>query len=303
MELRHLRYFLTVAEELNFSRAARRLHIAQPPLSQQIRHLEDELGLQLLERGSRPLRLTEAGRFFRTQALEILAKLDEAVAGTRRIERGQVGWLGVGYTGSAMNVLMPPVLRRFHAEHPGVEVLLFEMLLAEQATALLDRRIHVGFVRPTLGVSELTEEPLYDEPIVVAVPSDHPLADRAQIALADLADEPIVLYGGRTSRGIDSHYLLSLFRAGGVEPKVAVEAQYAESALGLVAAGLGLTLTAASFGHAPRAGVRFVPLSDDGPFIPMKVAYRPEERSSVLKAFLKIVREEAGRLSGVARTA
>jgi len=104
MELRHLRYFLAVAEELNFSRAAQRLHIAQPPLSQQIRHLEDELGLQLLERGSRPLRLTEAGRFFRTQALEILARLDEAVAGTRRIERGQIGWLGVGYTGSAMNV-------------------------------------------------------------------------------------------------------------------------------------------------------------------------------------------------------
>src|SRR5580704_10236674 len=103
MELRHLRYFLAVAEELNFTRAAERLHIAQPPLSQQIRQLEDELGLQLLERGSRPLRLTEAGQFFKTEAMNLIAQLDQAVAGARRIGRGEVGWIGIGYIGSAMN--------------------------------------------------------------------------------------------------------------------------------------------------------------------------------------------------------
>lgn len=296
MELRHLRYFLAVAEELNFSRAAHRLHIAQPPLSQQIRQLEEELGLQLLERGSRPLRLTEAGRHFQTEALAILAKLEQAVAGTRRIGRGEVGWIGIGYVSSAMNLLLPPVLRRFHAEHPGVEVLLYEITPSEQPAALLDRRIHVGFARPGVDNTELVEESLYDEPIAVALPSDHRWANRSEIAIAELADEPVVLYGGRGSRGIDSSFLLSLFRAGGVEPKVAVQAQYAESALGLVAAGLGVALTAAGFGLTPRSGVSFVPVTPPTACVPMKVAYRPAERSPIVLALLKIAREVAADL-------
>ena len=296
MELRHLRYFLAVAEELNFSRAAHRLQIAQPPLSQQIRQLEDELGLQLLERGSRPLRLTAAGLFFRTEAVEILAKLEQAVGGARRIGRGEVGWIGVGYVGSAMSVLLPPVLRRFHAEHPGVEVLLYEMLPYELPAALLDRRIHVGFIRPWANHEDLVEESLYEEPVAVAMPADHPLAGRREITIAELADEPVVLYGGRMTRGVDSSFLLSLFRAGGVEPKVAVQAQYAESALGLVAAGMGVALAAAGFGHVPRAGVRFVPVAAPTPTIPMTIAYRPAERSPVVLAFLKIAREIAAGL-------
>lgn len=296
MELRHLRYFLAVAEELNFSRAAERLHIAQPPLSQQIRQLEEELGLQLLERGSRPLRLTEAGRFFKTEAAALVAQLEQAVAGTRRIGRGEVGWIGIGYVGSAMNMLMPPVLRRFHTEHPGVEVLLYEMLPFEQASALLDRRVHVCFVRPTMDHAELIEESLYDEPVAIALPSDHRWAGRSEIAVAELVDEPVVLYGGRMTRGVDSGFLTSLFRAAGFEPKVAVQSQYAESALGLVAAGMGVALTAAGFGHVPRAGVTFVRAAAPTPSIPMKVAYRATERSPVVLAFLKITREVAASL-------
>jgi DNA-binding transcriptional LysR family regulator len=293
MELRHLRYFLAVAEELNFSRAAQRLHIAQPPLSQQIRQLEDELGMQLFERGSRPLRLTEVGRFFQTEALGVIAKLDQAVAGARRIGRGQVGWIGIGYVGSAMNLLLPPVLKRFHTEHPDVEVLLYEMLAYDLPAALLDRRVHVGFARPGIDHGELIEESLYEEPASIAMPSDHPLADRREIAISELADEPVVLYGGGMTRGIDSHYLRSLFRAGGIEPKVAIEAQHAESALGLVAAGMGVALTAAGFSRLQRPGVRFVPIAAPAPSIPMKVAYRPTERSPVVQAFLKITHEVA----------
>jgi len=296
MELRHLRYFVAVAEELHFTRAARRLNIAQPPLSQQIRQLEQELGLQLLERGSRPLRLTEAGRFFKTEAQSLLAQLDQAIAGARRIGRGEVGWIGIGYVGSAMNLLLPPVLRRFHAEHPGVEVLLYELLPFEQPAALLDRRVHVGFVRPGIDHADLIEESLYEEPVSIALPSGHRWAGRAEIAITELIDEPIVLYGGRMTRGIDSSFLLSLFRTAGFEPKVAVQSQYAESALGLVAAGMGLAVTVAGFGHVPRAGVRFVPVASPSPSIPMKVAYRAIERSPVVLAFLKITREVAAEL-------
>jgi DNA-binding transcriptional LysR family regulator len=294
MELRHLRYFLAVAEELNFSRAAERLHIAQPPLSQQIRQLEDELGLQLLERGSRPLRLTEAGSFFRTEARQILATLDDAVVGTRRIGRGQTGWLGVSYVTSAMSTPIQPALRRFHAEHPNVAVLLFEMLAAEQEAALLDRRVHVGFLRSTFDHEQLVEELLYDDPVLVAVPSDHRLAQRVAMRIAELAGEPIVLYG---TRSIESGLVLSMFHSGGIEPEVAFQVQHAETALGLVAAGMGLTLAPASFSHAPRTGVQFVPL-EPAPCLPMRIVYRLHERSPAVLAFLKIVREEVSKRAG-----
>src|SRR5262249_37043340 len=154
----HLRYFVAVAEELSFSRAAERLHIAQPPLSQQIKHLEAEIGLQLLERSTRPLRLTEAGRFFQRQALEILAKMEDAVASTRRIGRGETGWLGIGYVGSTVNTLLPAIVRRFGLEHPGVEVSTFEMHYEEQAVALQNRQIHIGFARSGNGAEAFVED-------------------------------------------------------------------------------------------------------------------------------------------------
>jgi len=303
MEIRHLRYFVAVAEELSFSRAAQRLHIAQPPLSQQIRHLEAELGFQLIARDTRPLRLTEAGRFFKSEALDILSRVEEATAGARRIGRGQSGWLGVGYIGSAMNELLPPVVHRFHRDHPGVALQLFEMLYEEQASALLDRRIHIGLSRASLGVDSLVEEVLYEEAMMVAVPTSHPLAGRSDVLVADLAPEPIVHYAGRPSRGVESDYLLAVFRAAGVEPKIAVEAKNVESALGLVAAGLGLSIVAASFTHGQRPGVRFLVLGGESPSVPMRAVYPSQEPSHLLRAFLAIVREEAASLSGVAHAA
>ncbi|HLZ66708.1 MAG TPA: LysR family transcriptional regulator [Aliidongia sp.] len=298
-----MRYFVAVAEELHFSRAARRLHMAQPPLSQQIRNLEAELGMQLLARGRRPLRLTEAGRFFKNQALEILAKLDEAIEGARRISRDQNDWIGIGYIGSAMNMLLPPVLRRFHAERPGVEVLLYEMSYEAQKAALLEGRIHVGFVDLSLGTDVLAEELLYEEPMTVAVPQSHPLADRTEISLAELAAQPMVLCANSTSRGTANDYLISLIRAAGFEPKIAMEAQNVESALGLVVAGLGIALAVESFANTKRAGICFVSLGRRGPSVPMNAVYRPDERFSSRTAFLNIVREESSLLSESARAA
>src|SRR5262249_15536199 len=163
-----LRYFVAVAEELSFSRAAERLNIAQPPLSQQIKHLEAELGLQLLERSTRPLRLTEAGRFFQKQAADILAKMDEAVARTRPGGRGETGWLAIGYIGSAVNTLLPGVLRRLAVEHPKVDVTTIEMHHEEQATALAHGHIHVGLARSSLGEETLVEDLLYEERVLAA---------------------------------------------------------------------------------------------------------------------------------------
>jgi LysR family transcriptional regulator, benzoate and cis,cis-muconate-responsive activator of ben and cat genes len=293
MEVRQLRYFVAVAEELHFSRAARRLHMAQPPLSQQILNLEAELGVQLLARGRRPLRLTEAGRFFQGKAREILGKMDEAVAGVRRISRDQNEWIGVGYIGSAMNLLLPPALRRFHAERPGVDVLLYEMSYESQKAALLEGRIHVGFVDSSLGTDTLAEELLYQESMTLAVPLAHPLAGRWGITLAELSAEPMILYARRTAESTASDYFISLFRAVGLEPKIAVEAQNVESALGLVVAGLGVALMAASFANTKRPGISFVSLERGGPFVPMNAIYRPDEELTSRNQFLTIVREQA----------
>ena len=303
MEARHLRYFVAVAEELSFSRAAERLNIAQPPLSQQIKHLEAEIGLQLLERSTRPLRLTEAGRFFQKQALDILAKMDAAVAGTRRIGRGESGWLGIGYIGSAVNTLLPAVLRRLGIEHPDVDVTTFEMHFEEQAAALAHRQIHIGLARSSLGDEAFVEDLLYEERVLAAVPSNHPLGARSRVSLAELAAEPIILGSGRTPRGIDSDCLLSIFRKAGIEPHIAREAKNIESALSLVGAGLGVTLTTDGFAQTLRPGIRFLLLGNDGLFLPMRVIYRPHDQSPILKAVLRIAREESAALSTRARAA
>ncbi|GGF32442.1 transcriptional regulator CatR [Aliidongia dinghuensis] len=297
MEARHLRYFVAVAEELSFSRAAERLNIAQPPLSQQIKHLEAEIGQQLLERGTRPLRLTEAGRFFQRQALEILAKMEDAVAGTRRIGRGETGWLGIGYIGSAINTLLPPVLRRFGVEYPGVHVSTFEMHFEEQAAALQNRQIHIGFARSSNGADLFVEDLLYEERVVAAVPSTHPFAGRSRISLAELAGEPVVLCSSRAPRGVDAGCLLAIFRSAGIEPNIALEAMNMESALGLVRAGLGVTLASHGYAQTQRPGIQFLSLGPESPLLPMKAIYRPGDQSPMLKAILGIIHEEAATLS------
>jgi DNA-binding transcriptional LysR family regulator len=303
MEIRHLRYFVAVAEELSFSRAAQRLHIAQPPLSQQIRHLEAELGLQLIARETRPLRLTEAGRFFKDEALDILARIEVASAGARRIGRGHSEWLGVGYIGSAMNELLPASVHRFHTEYPGAELQLFEMLYDEQAAALQDRRIHIGLSRASLRGEGLVEEVLYKEPMVVAVPDGHPLAARSEVAIAELEGEPIVHYASRSASRVETNYLLHAFQVAGIEPKIAVEVKNVESALGLVAAGLGIAMMAASFDQGQRHGLRFVPLGSSSPPVAMKAVHRSDDASPLLRGFLQILRDQSASLSGVSRAA
>ena len=168
------------------------------------------------------------------------------------------------------------------------------MLASEQEAALLDRRVHVGVLRTTFDHEQLVEELLFDDPFVVAVPSDHRLAQRVALRVADLAGEPIVLYG---TCSIESDLVLSLFHGGGIKPEVAFQVQQSEAALGLVAAGMGLTLAPATFSHAPRTGVQFVPL-EPAPCLPMRIVYRLHERSPAALAFLKIVREEASTLAG-----
>src|SRR5687768_4355925 len=194
MELRHLRYFVAVAEELHFGRAAVRLHIAQPPLSMQIKQLEGELGFRLFQRTNRKVEITQAGALFLDDVRELLAELDRSVASAKRVARGESGWLGIGFVGSATYAVLPAALQRFRKDHPDVELVLRELVTAKQAQALREGRIHVGLARPAIDEEGIDSEVILHEPLVAALPDSHRLARKAGIRVEDLAAEPFILF-------------------------------------------------------------------------------------------------------------
>ncbi len=184
MELRHLRYFVAVAEELHFGRAAQRLQMAQPPLSQQIRQLEQELGVELLYRTKRTVRLTEAGLAFLHQARQILVQSEQAIEVAQRASRGEVGRLAIGFVGSATYSLLPTAVRSFRHQFPDVRLMLHEMTTSEQIEALHDDRIQVGFIRPPISDDKLSVETVLQESFVAVLPEAHPLATQTRRCIA-----------------------------------------------------------------------------------------------------------------------
>jgi LysR family transcriptional regulator, benzoate and cis,cis-muconate-responsive activator of ben and cat genes len=187
MELRHLRYFVAVVREASVTRAAKRLNMAQPPLSRQIAQLEDELGVPLFERGSRPLRTTEAGRFFYEHALSVLDRTEAMLMMTRRVGQITKGGLGIGFVGSTLYGPLPDMVRRFHATYPDVHVDMLELSSVEQVQALKEGRIEVGFGRLHVEDPAVERTVLMEEPLVAALPIGHPLLDQAgPLRLSDL---------------------------------------------------------------------------------------------------------------------
>lgn len=250
MELRHLRYFLFVEEERHFGRAASRLGISQPPLSQQIRSLEQELGVRLFDRTSRRVQLTEAGRLFLPEARATLEQSERAAEIARRAHRGEVGRLGLAFTVSGPFV--PQVARalfRFRQSHPDVELALRELSRDEQIEAVHAQEVDIGiirdFKRPVLPEGMVCRC-LLTEDMVLTLRSDHPLAQRtAAPEVADLAQEPLVLYGAPIGAGFIEHFFAQCAEAGFV-PQIAHEARSLATLLGLVAAGFGPTIIARS---------------------------------------------------------
>ncbi len=287
MNLRALQCFVILAEELNFSRAAERLHIAQPALSQQVRMLEERLGSQLVDRGRRPLRLTEAGNYLCTEARQILKNWEQAALGARDIGTGKRGWLSIGFTRSAMYSILPPALKTFHRAYPQVELKLFEMLTEEQADALRDLRIHVGIGRQPLPVAGCTAHSLLRERIMVALAPDHPLALADEIRIADLADTPLILFPKHQNAQF-KHSIQSMYRDAGVTPFVAHEAYEIQTAIALVAAGLGVTFVGESVARHGRSDVTFKHLAGAGSSqrTTLAATFRTDDESPHLHAFL-----------------
>jgi len=290
MELRHLRYFVAVAEELSFTRAAERLHIGQPPLSQQIQALEAEVGAQLLERSKRWVRLTEAGKLFLNDARRVLALSEQAKLTAQRAQRGETGELRVGFTFSTpFTPLFARVIRRYRQQYPGVVLTLHELATLPQLTALEARELDLGFVR-TVSTAlpesiRLTE--LRQDPLLLVLPSDSPLARKKKVPVKDLEGLPFVMYPKDAGTGIYPQ-IFRLCRAAGFTPQIAMEAGEASTIIGLVAAGCGGTVLPDSFNNIHMEGVVYRRLDDPAATTSLLLAQRADDSSPLVEAFVAL---------------
>ena len=302
MELRHLHYFIAVAEELHFSRAAERLHISQPPLSQQIRGLEDELGVKLFERTKRQVHLTEAGKVFLERAYGVLAQLEQAIEVTQRIGRGEVGRLAISFVDSAVYTLLPEILRVFRSQFPAVELRLHELTTVEQIQALHHKQVDVGIVRSVISEPGLSTECILQESLVLALPETHPLCAQTQVSLSTLASELFILFPAKLGP-IFYEQIITICQQAGFSPKVAQEAVQMQTIVGLVAAGLGIAIACAaakqivpaSLQNFHRSGVIYRPLQEQISNTGLYLAWRQHDSSPVISAFLGLARKTTWR--------
>ncbi|THF54885.1 LysR substrate-binding domain-containing protein [Pseudothauera rhizosphaerae] len=296
MELRHLRYFVAVAETLSFTRAAERLHMGQPPLSMQIRDLEEEVGARLFERTRRKVELTEAGRRFLDHARAILARAGHAAEDARRAAAGEVGELRVGFTSSLpYSEMLPDLLSAFRRRHPEVRLQLRELFTAVQFRALAEGELDVGLVRvgadatpPGIALRELGRDPLR-----LVMRADHRLAQREVVSFAELAEEEFITFPPGAGTGLPD-MLQSLARAAGFVPRIVQTAREATTQIGLVAAGLGLALLPAPLSCVRIPRVRYLPVSDAGADFPLSVAWPDRAPAPLTARFLAVLDEVRG---------
>lgn len=288
MELRHLRYFVAVAEERSFSRAAEKLHIAQPALSRQIQQLEDMLKVELFRRTTRSLALTEPGRFFYAHAVQLLSQCSEVVAMTQRVAKIQRKF-GIGFVGSTLYGLLPEMIRRFKAANPELEVSLHEMTTVEQMQALKEGVIDIGIGRIRREDPHIRRIVLREEPLVAALPMGHPLAflDK-NLQLRDLSNEMLIVFP-KTPRPSFSDQVLSAFHDRGLEPAGVMEVRELQVALGLVAAGMGVTVVPKSVLGLKRADVCYKLFDDPKLVSPIIMSIRAHDHSADIRSFLDLV--------------
>jgi DNA-binding transcriptional LysR family regulator len=295
MELRHLRYFVAVAHEGHITRAAEKLHIAQPPLSQQIKALEAEIGAALFVRHPRGVALTDAGRSFLSDAEAILASVGQAAQRARRTARGETGRIAVGFTTSApFHPLVARAIREFRSARPDVSFVLEESSSGDLLAGLREERLDIAFIRSGVADPEgLTVHPLLQEDMAAALPARHRLARRPSLALKELASETFILYRRPDGRGLFD-VIITACAAAGFSPHVGQEAPRIVSTLNLVAAGLGVTIVPASLSRLPLEGVTYRPLRGRPPLkVPLSLASRRDERSAATLGFIDLVRKLA----------
>jgi DNA-binding transcriptional LysR family regulator len=293
LDFRRLYYFVVVAEELHFTRAAERLHIAQPPLSYQIQQLERELGVQLFERTRHHVQLTDAGQVLLEAARRIFGQVEQTVYAVRRVGQGEVGFLTVGFIPSASNNILPSILQAFRQRFPDVQLFLKELTPDQVVRGLHDQQIDVGLLYLPLDDSELNTQAILREPLLAVLPSTHAQAAQPEVALRALSEECFIVPSRYVAvPGLFSH-IMEACRQAGFTPKVVEQAWLMQTIIGLVGANMGVALVPASVRNLHREGVIYKPLQDVSTEVAMGVIWRQDEELPVLQRFLQVVDEVA----------
>ncbi|CAN7221598.1 LysR family transcriptional regulator [Pseudoduganella sp. LjRoot289] len=288
MEIRHLRYFLAVAEEKNFTRAAQRLFIAQPPLSRQIQQLEEELGVALFEKGSRPLRLTEAGAFFQAHAQTLLDKMADLKTMTQRVGKIE-RTLSIGFVASTLYGLLPEIVRRFRTQYQEVDITFHELTTMEQMRALKEGRIDVGFGRVKSEDPSVRRILLREERLIVALPLGHRLVELGRpLRLRELLAETLIVYP-RNPRPSFADQVLAIFSDRALHPEHVMEVRELQIAIGMVAAGQGISIVPESLQGMKRGDVQYVEIDDKHAVSPILFSIRLMDRSEELRNMLQII--------------
>jgi DNA-binding transcriptional LysR family regulator len=291
MELRHLRYFRSVAEHQGFSRSARELHVSQSAISEQISNLEREIGVPLLVRGQQKTRLTPEGEVFLSEAKKVLAAADQAAEMARRSARGEIGRLNIGFFNGGTSPDVPTIIKNFRRLHPGVHVCVAEMIPGLQSKALAEGTLDIGFTRPleTPFDQLLSWQVLFLDPLVAVLPKDHPRA-RGPVSLKSLAGERFVLVARESSPSLYGK-IMALCSEAGFAPRIVNTGVAWATVVLLVEAGEGIAILPSNLQHGASKNVAYCPLTNRGASIGLLMAWSPEREGPVLQAFLKLVRE------------
>lgn len=290
IELRHLRYFVAVAEELHFGRAAERLHLSQPPLSQQIRKLEEILGYELFLRTSRSVQLTIAGRAFLPRALRTLRNMQRDMEETRSIGRGEVGSLNIGFVGSAVLTTLPRIFRTYREGYPRVHLKLQESFSARVIEGMENGTHDAGILRDSDPTEDIEIETIYSEPYIAVLPSWHRCAKQKSISPSALRDEPFVYYP-QTAGARAFEKPLTIFEEYGFRPHIAQEASHWMTILSLVGAGFGVSVSPACVARIASREVVCVPMRGTKVMSHIELAWLTGESRPIVKAFLQIAKE------------
>lgn len=289
LELRHLRYFVAVAEELHFGRAAARLGIAQPPLSQQIKRIERLLDVELFRRTRRHVELTDVGVLLLGEARDLLAHASRVGEAIRHAAAGNAGTVRLGFVGSATHEVLPMLLRRFREDSPDARVVPSELATTEQVAAISAGTLDAGLVRMPIASTEVATHALMEEPLVIVLPDFHPLAHRRRLPLAALAGEAFVMWGRQLNPLFHDEVISACLEAG-FSPNVTQEAGEMPTIVSLVSAGLGVSLVPASMERQRTSGVVYVPLQGPGVRIAIALAWRRDQPSPLVQHLVRVAR-------------
>lgn len=289
MELRHFLYFIAVAEELHFGRAAARLQMTQPPLSKQIQQFEEEIGVPLFKRNKRHVELTTAGQLFLPEARQIIAQVNQAVDTAQRADRGEFGRLVIGFVGSATYDILPQIIREYRRKFPHVSIRLHELSTPDQVNALIGARIDVGLLHPPVSSSFIDSIPIKRGFAALSLPKNHPLAKKEHIYIDDLQDIPFILVSRDIWPGLYDEFL-SLFQSVGFTPRIVQEATEYQMVVGLVSAGIGIGVVPATAEKLFNLEVVYRQIDNYPLTAILSLAYLKKNTNPALKQFVSLTK-------------